>query len=134
MESPDLNASASDEARLDRFLRTTEVPLDDAGFSDRVLAALPPPVAERSPRRRQICLAAAAVGIAFAAVRIGGLAGWHDLTSTVDRQLAAVQAATGPALAQLPPGNLSLALGITALSLAYAFRSTLKARWSVYFG
>ena len=64
MEPNDLNSLPPDEAQLDAWLRasTTQPPLPDDGFSQRVLSALPPPARPDSVRRLWFCVAGALIG------------------------------------------------------------------------
>jgi hypothetical protein len=116
MESPDLNPSTPDDTTLDACLRGTAwlPPLPDDGFSRRVLARLPEP-RRQTALRRNLCLAATAAGLAVAVIgglRAGNAAGW-------DRSLHA-------ALQQVGTWPVSVALGVTLLSLWFAFRDRLR--------
>lgn len=115
MESPDLNSSSHDAA-LDEWLRTSAAlpPLADDGFSRRVLAVLPAP-RRRTTLRRNLCLAALAAGVGVAVIgtlRAGNADGW-------DRSLQGALEQAG----NLP---VSVALGVTLLSLWFAFRDRLR--------
>lgn len=122
MEPANLNPTpdAKGDARLEAMLRGATPPLPDAGFSTRVLAALPARAQPRVPWRRILfCLVGAAAGSGYALWRgVSGL----DVETGADR--------LGNALANL---GLSLsdpkfvaAMGVTLLSLAVAFRAELR--------
>lgn len=80
MEPTDLN-SAADDRRLTEVLQSSAAPISDDGFSDRVLAALPPP----APR--------GARAIPPIAILIGGVVGltyarWQGATTGELRSVA----------------------------------------------
>jgi len=111
MESPDLNPSPAPDDAADTWLRANHSlpPLPDAGFSRRVLAALPP--ARRRFSRTRFCLAGLAAGLVVA---LAGLA-WGGVPSlaTLDSELteSTGRLLTSPALG---------ALGVAAISVWYA--------------
>ena len=64
MEPERLNSRLDADAELDAILRAPAAPLADAGFAQRVLAALPPPRRE-SRIRPWLCVAAVGIGCCF---------------------------------------------------------------------
>lgn len=124
MEPNDLKSSPPpDDAPLETWLRanTALPPLPDAGFSQRVLTALPaqPRRAGISPRLFVIGLGAVA-GMGFVAFKL--LAG-----APVELNLPAPEMETA-ALAQLADPKLHAALGVTVVTLAFAFWPDLRRR------
>lgn len=125
MEPNDLNSPTSpDDAPLETWLRTHAAlpPLPDAGFSRRVLTALPVPSrrARISPRLFVIGVAAMA-GIAFALCPL--LAG-----APIELHLLAPDPEAAAALAQLTDPKLHAGLGVTVLTLTFVFWSDLRRR------
>ena len=123
MEPNDLKSpTPPDDARFDTWLRSHAAlpPLSDAGFSQRVLTALPAPQRRTgvSPRLLTIGLGAVA-GLGFAAIKFG-------TGTSVDFNLPAPEAAA--ALTQLADPKLNVALGVTVLSLAFVFWRDLRRR------
>ena len=123
MESNDLKSpTPPDDARFDTWLRSHAAlpPLPDAGFSQRVLTALPAPQRRTgvSPRLLTIGLGAVA-GLGFAAIKFG-------TGTSVDFNLPAPEAAA--ALTQLADPKLHVALGVTVISLAVVFWRDLRRR------
>ncbi|HVW20265.1 MAG TPA: hypothetical protein VHC86_03545 [Opitutaceae bacterium] len=101
------------EALLRRAL-PPEVP--DAGFSARVLAALPPPSRRSLPWRQiLLCAAGAAAGAAAA------LATGHSLQLALPTDAELAAAAQGAAQALSRPAN-ALTVLIAAAALLYAWR------------
>lgn len=123
MEPADLNHFAPDDARLDARLRQPAPALPDDGFSDRVLAALPPEAGHARSRRRLMCGAGAAAGVLFAAI---GFA-LRPATPANEPGIAAELAQAGQFL--FDP-VLGVALLVTALSLLYVFRGRLRFDWA----
>ena len=126
MEPNDLNSLPPDEAQLDAWLRasTTQPPLPDDGFSQRVLSALPPPARPDSVRRLWFCVAGALIGGGVAALGAFG-------SDNQPAGLAALQDMILATLAQLSVPGFGLAVGITVGSLWFAFRDRwrLLPRW-----
>jgi len=119
MEPNDLKPTPPDDTQLEAWLRTSTAlpPLPDDGFMQRVLTALPP--AQRATRRMWFCSGGAVVGIviaAFGAVTSGNL----------PANLPALEDTIMTALTQLSVPAFGLALGITLLSLWFAFRDRLQ--------
>lgn len=114
-----------DDARLEAMLRETNSPLPDAGFSLRVLQALPAretaaagAVTSALPGpfpRFILCRIAAAIGtiVALATSGFGAAwsANWHD-----------VQIAFAPVIAQFSEPLVLTSLAVAAASTIYAFR------------
>jgi hypothetical protein len=116
MESPDLKPTPPDDAAFDSLLRAQSglAPLPDAGFSPRVVAALPRP---RRHRRALSCLTGLAAGLAVAIVGVAA-GGAPDLTlpeSVMTRDMG--ELLSSPALG---------ALGLAAVSVWYALRGGLR--------
>jgi hypothetical protein len=80
MEPAHLNSPSPDDTQLDEWLRAnaTVAPLPDAGFSQRVLAALPSRQAPIAWRRALLCVAGALAG-AVIAQHERGWPQWSDL-------------------------------------------------------
>ncbi len=117
MEPTDLNRPAPDDAQLDAWLRSnaTATPLPDNGFSQRVLANLPPRADRAAATRRIIfCLAGALAGAIVPWLTDAGLP--DPSTSPVDLGRVAYQA-----LQPLADPNVVLAATVTGLCLLYVF-------------
>ena len=126
MEPNDLKPTPPDDAQLEAWLRASaaQPSLPDDGFTQRVLTALPPPARQPSARRMWFCTGGALVGIivaALGALRSGSRPG--NLPALGDTIIAV--------LTQLSVPAFGLALGITLLSLLFAFRDRLRLlpRW-----
>jgi len=122
MEPADLKNDPPDDAQLEAWLRrnAASTPLTDAGFTSRVLAALPPSAAVRSNvRRRVFCLAGALAGLALTGL-LGG-----DWSRTPENIALVVQPFT-LALDQLSNPPTAWALALAAFSVVYALRRTLR--------
>jgi hypothetical protein len=117
MEPTDLNRSALDDAQLDTWLRSNAaaVPLPDNGFSQRVLASLPPPASRAAGWRRLIfCIAGAAAGVVVPLLTDFGQP--DPAISRVDLGRISQQA-----LQPLADSNVLLAATVTGLCLLYVF-------------
>jgi hypothetical protein len=121
MESNDLKPTPPDDPQLEAWLRTSaaQSPLPDDGFTQRVLAVLPPPTRRQSAQRLWFCLGGALAGIVVAAV-----GAFYPGNRPVD--LPAIEDTLMAALTQLSGPGFGLALGITILSLWFAFRDRLR--------
>jgi hypothetical protein len=111
MEPANLNPSTPDDARLEALLRQDRTPLPDDGFSQRVLALLPPRQRRRADWRR-LCL--------YAAGAVAGLV----IAYPHNHQLSPLTAFTvslSHALAPLSHSWAGLWLGLVALAIVYAF-------------
>ena len=98
-------------------MRRPPAPLPDAGFSARVLAALPPPANARPAlSRTAVCVAGAAIGTLIALVGVMSPGSW-----TVN--WAVVQTTLDPLQTQLLDPTVVTALTVAAASMLYAFRS-----------
>jgi hypothetical protein len=119
MESPDLKPGG-DEA-LETWLRHEAAlpPLDDAGFSARVLAVLPPPPSQRNRQRTWICLAGAAMGLAVTAWPVLAAGNPLDRLPSLDEALLL-------ALTQLADPAVGLALLTAGATLLYVFWRSLR--------
>ena len=125
MEPADLNSSpdANGDARLEALLRRATTPLDDDGFSARVLAALPAPVKPRVPWQRILfCIAGALAGCGYAVWR--GVSG--PAFETGIARLGNTLADFGPSMTD---PRFVTAMGVTVLSLALAFRTELREKF-----
>lgn len=126
MEPTNLNPPPADDAQLEAWLRTSAAlpPLPDDGFTQDVIAALPPPAGRQSAQRMWFCLGGALVGIAIAA--FGAMSPGNQPAN-----LPALEENIQVAFAQLSVPAFGLALGITAVSLWFAFRDRLRLlpRW-----
>jgi hypothetical protein len=114
------NLNSPDDAQIEALLRPTAPILPDGGFSTRVLAALPPPVAARqSWPRVAVCLAGAAAGLGFALWSLAALSGgpWNA---------KALADALVEAIGWLADPLLGGALLVAAFSLLFAFRLELR--------
>ena len=121
MEPNDLKSLPPDDAQLEAWLRTSTMqpPLPDDGFTQRVLTALPPPARRHSALRLWFCVAGALTGGGVAAFGVFGSG-----SQTAD--LTDLQAAILATLAQLTVPAFGLAVGITTVSLWFAFRDRLR--------
>lgn len=112
MEPANLNSPDPADDRLEALLRQKRsAPLADGGFSARVVAALPPGENRRWVGVRISLLTTAALAGLAVALAQGGH--WIDLTTQLEQAVAAVSD-------QLADPQISLALAITAASLALA--------------
>lgn len=115
MEPTDLKSNPSDDAAFETWLRaqTSLPPLPDAGFSNRVLAALPRAF-QRRVQRSVVCMAAVILGGALALVGVfgAGPAVTDELFVSLNNPLTA------------PPALIAIA--VTASSLWFAFRHRLR--------
>jgi hypothetical protein len=118
-----MNPSHESDADLERRLRRAMAPVDDAGFSARVVAALPASAAKRRNGRILFAAIGAVAGIAVA------LAALRDtpLPSAGDAVQDLVDALRPVSNALFQPAGL-LALAVTAFSLAVAFWPSLRPR------
>lgn len=96
MESTNLTPLPPDD-EFERFLSDRlSRPLPDDGFTQRVLAALPPPRPPRLVSRRAILLTIGTIAGCFAAWRQGALgpgrAEWQDFTAALSTRLVAQSA------------------------------------------
>ncbi|MDO8540924.1 MAG: hypothetical protein Q7S40_10855 [Opitutaceae bacterium] len=122
MESADLKSNSPDDAQLEAWLHANSAiaPLSDDGFSHRVLAALPPPVAPAKPSIRPwLCVAAALIG-SIVAIHSGEAGAANQFPNIV----AALQAAFSP----LSDPSVGLALITTAASLVIVYWRKLVAK------
>jgi hypothetical protein len=121
MESSDLKDEHPDDEQLEAWYRAhaTTALLRDDGFSQRVLAALPPPAQHRATKRRLFCLGGALSGT---------LVAWFGQTTatTLPSGFPARESELISALPQLANPTLGLALGVAALSLWFVFRPKLR--------
>ncbi len=119
MEPANANLSPDDpDARLESLLREPAAALPDAGFSLRVLAALPPPVpVARAWSHTTLCALAAFFGTLLA---LAGVALWGDWNST----WAPVQATFSALNASLGDPVVFVAIALAVGSVAYALRLT----------
>ena len=117
MEPTDLKPTPPDDPQLEAWLRASATlpPLPDDGFTQRVLTALPSPTRRPSAQRLWFCLGGALVGIAVA-----GLGAGHSGSLTAS--LPVLEESILSVLAKLSVPAFGLALGITAVSLWFAFR------------
>ena len=118
MEPADLNRPSPDDAQLDAWLRAnaSDAPLPDDGFSQRVLASLPPRIDRAGAARRiALCLIGALTGAIAPWLTDFGLP--NPAASAVDFSSAARQV-----LQPLADPNLAPALALTGLCLLYVFR------------
>lgn len=124
MESPKLTPDSPDDARIEAWLRMNSAaePLADDGFSARVLAALPPPPAIESRRRRTwLCIVGAVGGAVLTAVQGSK---WSEAAGQFTGLTTEFRAAFTP----LADPSLALGLGLAAVTLAFVYRSELRAR------
>ena len=117
MESPALNNLPPDDGEIEQLLRTcASLPsLPDAGFSARVVAALPSS-AFASRRRFWFVVAGALAGIGVVVVRSET---WSDWAAAWPQL---VQAATAVVQVSLDPVMLA-ALTVSGLSVLYALQA-----------
>lgn len=138
MEPSNLNSASSesnDDARLESWLRQSATDLPDDGFSQRVLAALPPPrTTSDAPShfrfRESIIAVGALAGVALAGWRIGVGASGADgngaaLASRLHDNIAEISHAFSQTTAASLDPALSLAATVTLCSLAFVFRRNL---------
>ncbi|HXC03046.1 MAG TPA: hypothetical protein VNU49_10410 [Opitutaceae bacterium] len=119
MEPADMTPLSPEDARLEKlFSQDLDAALPDAGFSARVLEALPPPQSDQSIRWGQIT-ALAAGALAGLSIALWQGASWSDLTSII----AQLEQATFQISDQLTDTGLILALAIVAGLLAIEFPS-----------
>jgi hypothetical protein len=116
MEPADLKTPSPDDRRVDAWLRQPPPELPDAGFSARVLAALPPQKTATPwvPSRTLLCTLALMAGMALAFSRGISSSG----TATNPEQWREISANLAPLLTN---PWLGLSLAITAASLFMAF-------------
>jgi hypothetical protein len=117
MEPTNLNPSSPDDPQLDAWLRAhaTAAPLPDDGFSQRVLANLPPGEDRAAAKRRILfCLVGAGVGALVPWFADTGPS--QPATSPVDFGRTAIQA-----LQPLADPHVVLAAAITGVCLLYVF-------------
>jgi len=121
MEPTDLNPTPPDDPQLEAWLRASASlpPLPDDGFTQRVLTALPSPASKHSAQRTWVCVGGALVGIAVAT--FGALS-----SGSLPASLPVFEDTILTALSQLSVPAFGLALGITILSLWFAFRDRLR--------
>jgi hypothetical protein len=120
-EPPAPSDPSADDARIEQMLRETSQPyIDDAGFTQRVLIALPAPRRRAERRRSALLLGAVLLGCGQAAV-FGGSAVIAFLT-TLPERLAAWSALPVPGLgAAFTAGVLACwVLAIAAVGWAWA--------------
>jgi hypothetical protein len=117
MEPNSLNSPPPDDAQLEAWLRNNAslAPLPDDGFTSRVLATLPAPVARQSVQRAWFCIAGALVGLVVAALKIASAPDFALIVPAISPD-----AARG--LEQLADPRLLVAVAVTAASLAFALR------------
>jgi hypothetical protein len=121
---PPPSNSPSDDDSLERLLRETSFhapPLDDNGFSARVLAALPPPKTRRAQsisRRTALCLAGAGIGLAASVpqLRTIDFPSWQEIPAAVGVQ-------TAQALAWASEPSQLLTLCVLAATLGWFYWS-----------
>jgi len=117
MEPVNLNPPDPADHRLEELLRTsTPAPLPDAGFTHRVLAALPP-ARRTAPRQwlRPVILTVSALAGVTVVVQQGW--GWSDLATAGTQSL---QSLSDLSFFLADPW-IAVAVGITAISLIIAF-------------
>ena len=114
MEPADLNSSAGDD-RLECLLKQERsAPLADAGFSARVLAALPRENRRLAWMRAAVLAAAALAG--FAVALAPGSSQWTGLALQIEHAIASVSN-------QLADPQTSLAVMITVAALVLVLNS-----------
>lgn len=123
MEPDNLNPPPpSNDTRLEAWLRTNTAlpPLPDDGFSRRVLAALPAPQRTPGVSPRLCAIAAGAtLGIGFAALKL--------FTAAPDEfSLPVLGPEAADAFEHLTDPKLHVALGVTVLTLGFAFWRKLR--------
>jgi uncharacterized protein DUF5056 len=130
MESPDLNSSsfeADDELRLAAFLRQAVPEVPDEGFSQQVLAALPPRKPSRSISVRSLaCTVAAVAGMVLACQQIVTVGGFGVINHEVYDQFAQLHIALGQGAGPVAGLGIWVALAVTAGSLWYVFHGELR--------
>jgi hypothetical protein len=118
MEPANLNPAPepADDSKADAWYRANlaAAPLADDGFTDRVLAALPPAPQQAVLSRRLFCLTGALAGTAVAVSQLASF----DFNTLVPVNL------TMPA--HLASPELALAVVLTAACLCYVFRPRLN--------
>jgi anti-sigma factor RsiW len=126
MEPTDLKPIPPDDAELEAWLRASAAlpSVPDHGFTQRVLTALPARAARRSAQRSWFCAGGALVGIVVAI--LGALS-----SGSLPASLPALEETMLGPLARLSVADFGLALGVTLLSLSFAFRDRLRLlpRW-----
>jgi hypothetical protein len=125
MEPADLNASPDrDDARFEAWLRQPSTPLADAGFSARVMAALPPPAVPQQTgfSRRVACILGGIIGTGITLYGIGWHASW-----TVGSWTPPATDWDTQARQLLDPVVLG-ALALAGASVLYAFRERVRQR------
>lgn len=115
-----MNSPADDNQDLAALFRRASPPLADAGFSQRVVAALPPRRRRRDLRQLAWCAIGAFAGIAFAASR-GALsaASLAEGGSELGRSLA-------PMLEIAANPHVLVALVVTGFSVAFALLGDIR--------
>jgi len=124
MESPKLTPDSPDDARIEAWLRMNSAaePLADVGFSARVLAALPPPPATESERRRTwLCIVGAMSGAILTAAQ-------GSRWSEAARQFAGLTTEFRAAFTPVADPSLAVGLAFAAAALAFVYWRELRAR------
>jgi hypothetical protein len=120
MEPTDLKPTPPDDAALEAWLRTNRSlpPLPDAGFSNRVLTALPRSF-QRRVQRSVGCIAAVILGsaLALAGVLGAGHGVTDDLFVSLNNPLAA------------PPALVAFVVAAGSVWFAFRHRVRRLARW-----
>ena len=121
MEPNNLNFPPPDDVQLEAWLRTSASlpPLPGDGFTSRVVATLPVPVARRSTQRLWVCAAGAFVGLVVAALKI-------STAPDLELSVPALTPDATRSLEQLSDPMLAIAVAITVASLTYVFWSDLR--------
>jgi hypothetical protein len=133
MESTDLTPSPSDERRLELLLRQANPMIPDHGFAQRVLNALP-------PKRQHLRQGVVRAGLCIAGAAIGAAVAWQqgvdlrDVPEAIERFAASstsLQDAWSVPAAFATHGHWVLvSLGVTAVSLLFAFQPRSWRRWT----
>lgn len=127
MEPANLNSPSPDDQHLRTLLGQGLPPLPDDGFTQRVLAALPPPTPKRTLSfRALLCTVAAVAGLALALRRGPSLQSLSVALERLDESLVEVALPLVGDAGRHVGAGLTLALAATVLSLFYVFRESLR--------
>jgi hypothetical protein len=120
MESDPLNQAAPEDPGLEHLLRTrlAAPPLDDAGFSSRVLQALPSPARQATGRRTVVLILGAVLGlvIGFGSSPATVMEIWGELVRT----------ACNPGAWSEVSGEAYLKILLAAMGAWWVFREELR--------
>lgn len=128
MESDELKSSSFDsteDARIESWLRRPGRPINDNGFSNRVLLALPEPRRSRGSAKTTVCFIAGSIGVALAGWKISERGDVPEFMSILSGNAIQLQPSFPPDSVMMLSQSVELALVAIALSFAYIYRDRL---------